>query len=213
MPAFRHTLLVLLFVAMRGSTARAEPQGLCGGAPMEFEQSVEVIQGDFKIVLSTDRARYVLGDPVWMRLEITNLGVDSVAIQSTGDPMERFELYPDSCVSGNCVETWTYPPMVNYSGDLIGLAPGKPQTRCAVWNGVATQGDSTVAPGIYQIVAGFTTATPSHPIPQFVYPEGGLTIAIDYSLTVSNSPSTWGELKKRWIERRPRLGPRTISRR
>jgi hypothetical protein len=157
MRLFRDTLLALLFAALTRSTAPADTQGLCGGAPVEFQQSVETIQGDLRIVLSTDRAQYALGDPVWMRLEITNLGVDSVAIQSTGDPMERFELYPDSCVSGNCVETWTYPPMVNYSGDLIGLAPGKPQTRCAVWNGVATQGDSTVAPGIYQIVAVLAT--------------------------------------------------------
>ena len=179
----------------------ADPEGLCGGAPAEFQQSVETIQGDFKIVLSTDRTHYVRGDPVWMRLEITNLGVDSVAIQTAGNPMERFEIYDDSCGSGNCVDIWTYPPEFNYSGDMIGLAPGKSQTRCTVWNGVPTLGDSTVAAGFYRIVGGFTSMSPSHPIPQFVYPEGGLTIVIDYSLPVTNFPSTWGELKKHWMHR------------
>jgi hypothetical protein len=197
-----NTLWVFMFVVLGSRTATANPEGLCGGAPAEFQQSVETIQGNFKIVLSTDRTQYGLGDPVWMRVEITNLGVDSVAIQTSVNPMERFEVYPDSCGSGNCLETWHDPPEVNYSGDLIGLAPGKPESRCAVWNGVPTQGDSTVAAGIYRIVGGFMSMS-SHGIPQFAYPEGGLTIDIDYSLPVRNSPSTWGELKKRWMPRRP----------
>jgi hypothetical protein len=191
----------LIVVTLAAGTAHTETQSLCGGAPDVFLQSVETIQGDLRIVLSTDRAQYALGDPVWMRLEITNLGVDTVRIESAGDPMERFELYPDSCVSGSCLEIWTYPSEVNLSGDMIELAPGKPQTRCAVWNGVPTQGDSTVAAGVYRIVAGFTTMSVSHPVPQFAYPEGGLSIAIDYSLLVSASPLTWGELKRRWLYR------------
>ena len=200
----RTTLLVLvLALGILVARAFALPQSLCGGAPDEFQQSVETIQGDLRIVLSTDRAQYVLGNPVWMRLEITNLGVDSVAIQATGNPMERFEIYPDSCVSGSCLETWTYPPEVDYSGDVIGLAPGKPQVRCAVWNGVPTQGDSTVAPGIYRIVGGFTATSPSRPIPQFVYPEDGISIAIDYSLPAATTPATWGTLKNRWTHRPP----------
>ena len=196
-------LFLIAALALHVRPAGAETQSLCGGAPEEFQQSVETIQGDFRIVLSTDRSQYVPGDPVWMRLEITNLGPDSVAIQSSGNPMERFEIYPDSCVSGNCLEVWTYPPEVNYSGDVIGLAPGKPQTRCAVWNGVPTQGDTTVAAGLYRIVGGFTSMSLSHPVPQFAYPEGGLSIAIDYSLPLSASPITWGELKRRWMHRRP----------
>jgi hypothetical protein len=199
----RGAMVVALLIALKVTPAQPETQGLCGGAPETFLQSVETIQGDFRIVLATDRTQYSAGDPVWMRLEITNLGVDSVTIESPGDPMERFELYPDSCVSGNCVETWTYPPEVNYSGDTIGLAPGKPQTRCAVWNGVPTDGDSTVAAGVYHIVAGFTTVSGGHPVPQFAYPEGGLSIAIDYSLPVPNARLTWGELKHRWMERSP----------
>ena len=203
MRLFRDTLLTLVIAALNSRAAPADTQGLCGGAPEEFQQSVETIQGELRIVLSTDRAQYGLGDPVWMRLEITNLGVDSVAIQSSGDPMERFEIYPDSCDSGNCPGTWTYPPEFNYSGDVIGLGSGKSQTRCAVWDGVRAQGDSTVAAGIYRIVGGFTSLSPSHPIPLFKYPEDGLTIYIDYSLPSANSPSTWGELKKRWMHRRP----------
>jgi len=203
MRLFRDMVLTLMFAALGSSAVRADSQGLCGGAPAEFQQSVETIQGDLRIMLSTDRAQYALGDPVWMRLEVTNLGVDTVTIQSSGDPMERFEIYPDACGSGNCPGTWTYPPEFNYAGDMIDLAPDKPQTRCAVWNGVSAPGDTTVAAGIYRIVGGFTSMSPSHPIPLFKYPEGGLTIYIDYSLPSANSPSTWGELKKRWMHRRP----------
>lgn len=192
-------LLLITGAALAARDGQTETESLCGGAPDTFQQSVETIQGDFRIVLSTDRAQYEVGATVWMRLEITNLGVDSVAIQSTAQPMERFELYPDSCVSGNCLEVWTYPPEVHYSGDIIGLAPGKPQTRCAAWNGVANQGDSTVVAGVYRIVAGFTSASESHPVPQFAYPQGGLSIAIDYSLPVAASPLTWGALKNRWV--------------
>ena len=179
--------------------AALSPESLCGGSPAQWKQSVDTIQGNFHIVLSTDRTSYGLGDPVWFRLEITNLGADSVAIGSSWSPMERFEIYPDTCSTANCGETWVYPQVIAFVSDLITLGSHKTQSRCAVWNGVDAQADTLVAAGRFRIVGGFTSVSPSHSIYGFVYPPDGLTLWIDYGTgPVPASPTSWGRLKSRW---------------
>jgi hypothetical protein len=179
------------------------PEGLCGGAPARFEQSADTTLGSLHIVFSTDRVSYGLGDPVWMRLEITNVGADSIAISSAWSPMELFEVYPDTCASANCAETWVYPPVLNLMvGDSIPLAPQKTQTRCATWNGVDSQADTVVAPGRFRIVGGFTSVSPSHSIYGFVYPPEGLTLWIDYGTgSVPAWKTSWGRIKSHWFSR------------
>ena len=178
--------------------ARAESQGLCGGAPDTFEQSVEILQDSLRIVLSTDRVDYTVGDPVWIKLSITNIAADSTFIRSSWDPMERFEIYPDSCTSLNCPQIWSDPQLVEFDGDLIPLGHDRPETRCAVWNGVSLPSEDPVEPGVYRIQAGFTSVTQAHNTYDFVYPEGGLSLVINYSPPAPVSRTRWGDLKGRW---------------
>ena len=191
--------LILVAVPMAVS---AESQALCGGAPDTFEQSVEILQDSLRIVLSTDRAAYTVGDPVWIKLTITNIAADSITISSAWDPMERFEIYADYCDTRDCPGVWSDPQIVEFDGDAIGLGHDRPQSRCAVWNGVSLPGEIPVEPGQFRIYAGFTSVNQAHAFYDFVYPEGGLSLVIDYSLPAPVSSTTWGDLKRRWSRRR-----------
>jgi hypothetical protein len=190
-------LSALLLLGLPGA-AGADSQALCGGAPDTFEQSVEILQDSLRIVLSTDRATYTVGDPVWIKLTITNIAADSTTIRSSWDPMERFDIYPDSCSSENCPQTWSDPQIVEFDGDLIPLGHDRPESRCAVWNGVSLPSEDPVEPGFYRIQAGFTSVTQAHTNYDFVYPEGGLSLVIEYSPPAPVSRTRWGDLKGRW---------------
>ncbi|HET9234801.1 MAG TPA: hypothetical protein VFP10_11730 [Candidatus Eisenbacteria bacterium] len=193
--------LVMIAVPMAVS---AESQGLCGGAPDTFEQSVEILQDSLRIVLSTDHVTYTLGDPVWIKLTITNLAADSTTIRSSWDPMERFDIYPDSCSSENCPQLWSDPQIVEFDGDLIPLGHDRPESRCAVWNGVSLPSENPVEPGFYRIRAGFTSVTQAHTSYDFVYPVGGLSLVIVYTDPAPVFRTRWGDLKGRWSHPRYR---------
>lgn len=162
--------------------------------PVAYQNSVTVIEGDWKITLATDRDRYTLGQPVSMYLSYENTGASVLEIPNPNSitPLESFYLMSASCISvtdPDCFLVFYYPHLIQYYGVAIPVNPGQCATSTQSWNGVS-QGGRAVTPGDYRLLAGMSRA-----FGNIFLPPGGIQLPLRIDEEVPTERTTWGRIK------------------